>query len=84
MWHSKNEKTKEKKTDSSLNGLMQDVDSYISESSQENNTPTRAQSLQQPQRPSPHATQRSNTTHKHYVSYIITRIVFFNLNVFYF
>lgn len=57
--------------DSSLNGLMRDVDSYISELSQENvnNMPARAQSLQQPQRQSPHMTNRSNTTHRHYVSF---------------
>ncbi|KAI7887930.1 CNH domain-containing protein [Mucor mucedo] len=65
MWPIKKDK---KATVDNLNGVMRDVDSYISELSQEsaNHTPTRAQSLQQPQRASPHATHRSNTTHRHY------------------
>ncbi|KAK4519118.1 uncharacterized protein ATC70_009349 [Mucor velutinosus] len=61
--------------DSSLNGLMRDVDTYISELNAEQqqqqqtlNTPTRAHSLQSPQRqPSPLMASRANTTHRpHY------------------
>lgn len=59
--------------DSSLNGLMRDVDSYISElnaAEQVSHTPTRAHSLQSPQRqPSPSMASRANTTYRpHYVS----------------
>ncbi|KAL9560055.1 hypothetical protein MBANPS3_000120 [Mucor bainieri] len=67
--------------DSSLNGLMRDVDSYISELNAEQqqqqqqpqhesqqpspNTPTRAHSLQSPQRqPSPLMASRANTTYR--------------------
>jgi hypothetical protein len=67
--------------DSSLNGLVRDVDSYISELSttEENSavptvaTPTRAQSLQQRQSPRM-AFSRSNTTYRPpaYVSLVIT------------
>ncbi|KAL0142361.1 CNH domain-containing protein [Mucor lusitanicus] len=65
--------------DSSLNGLMRDVDTYISELNAEQqqqqqqqqqapNTPTRAHSLQSPQRqPSPLMASRANTTYRpHY------------------
>ncbi|GAA5798902.1 hypothetical protein HPULCUR_004309 [Helicostylum pulchrum] len=49
--------------DAGLTELMCDVDTYIAELSQEN-TPTRAYSLQQPQRGTPHTTYRSHTIHR--------------------
>ncbi|KAG2232198.1 hypothetical protein INT48_004126 [Thamnidium elegans] len=50
--------------DAGLTELMRDVDTYIAELSQEN-TPTRAYSLQQPQRGTPHpTTYRSHTIHR--------------------
>lgn len=64
--------------DSSLSGLMRDVDTYISELNAEqqqqqlpSNTPTRAHSLQSPQRQaSPLMANRANTTYRpHYVSW---------------
>lgn len=53
--------------DSSLNGLMRDVDTFISELEEPNKSttpPTRAQSLQQPTRQSPRMKYRSNTTYR--------------------
>lgn len=54
--------------DAGLTELMRDVDTYIAELTQENTTPTRAYSLQQPQRGTPHTqTYRSHTIHRTHV-----------------
>jgi hypothetical protein len=69
--------------DSSLIGLLRDVDSYISELNEENSntsTPTRTHSLQQPQRQPTQVAYRSNTTHRPYVStyLLVFKIMFIN------
>lgn len=76
MWNQSDlHKTNNEMSDSSLNGLMRDVDSYISELNAEqqqqqqqqpySTTPTRAHSLQSPQRQqSPRMANRANTTYR--------------------
>lgn len=71
MWNQSGlHKTDNEMSDSSLNGLMRDVDSYISELNAEqqqpySTTPTRAHSLQSPQRQqSPRMANRANTTYR--------------------
>lgn len=71
--------------DSSLLGLLRDVDSYIAELNEDNNTsttPTRSHSLQQAQKQSPAPTVlRSSTTYRPQVSEFMQIFISCNLPI---